>query len=115
MDIDLNVLRVIEREREIPLETLIELIEQALFLAYQKTEGAWPDARAERGSTTLAEIVSAADEGRVDTLYLPRDRGSVSDVAFADRALASTLAKGGSVRTLSSGEGGDGVIATYRH
>jgi N utilization substance protein A len=47
MDIDLNVLRVIEREREIPLETLIELIEQALYLAYQKTEGAWPDARAE--------------------------------------------------------------------
>ncbi|MGC3020128.1 MULTISPECIES: transcription termination factor NusA [unclassified Brevibacterium] len=47
MDIDLNVLRVIEREREIPLETLVELIEQALYLAYQKTEGAWPDARAE--------------------------------------------------------------------
>ncbi|GAA1852823.1 transcription termination factor NusA [Brevibacterium marinum] len=47
MDIDLSVLRIIEREREIPLETLIELIEQALYLAYQKTEGAWPDARAE--------------------------------------------------------------------
>src|SRR5699024_9713053 len=47
MDIDLNVLRVIEQEREIPLDTLVELIEQALFLAYQKTEGAWPDARAE--------------------------------------------------------------------
>ena len=47
MDIDLDVLRVIEREREIPFDTLIELIEQALFLAYQKTEGAWPDARAE--------------------------------------------------------------------
>jgi hypothetical protein len=68
-----------------------------------------------RGSTTLAEIVCAADEGRVDTLYLPRDPGSVSDAAFADRALAGTLAKGGNVRTLSSGEGGDGVIATYRH
>ena len=52
MDIDLNVLRVIEREREIPLETLIELIEQALFLAYQKTEGAWPDARAELDKST---------------------------------------------------------------
>src|SRR5699024_2030556 len=32
---------------EIPLDTLVELIEQALYLAYQKTEGAWPDARAE--------------------------------------------------------------------
>ncbi|WP_181275815.1 transcription termination factor NusA [Brevibacterium oceani] len=52
MDIDLNVLRVIEREREIPLDTLVELIEQALFLAYQKTEGAWPDARAELDKST---------------------------------------------------------------
>lgn len=52
MDIDLNVLRVIERDREIPLDTLIELIEQALFLAYQKTEGAWPDARAELDKST---------------------------------------------------------------
>lgn len=52
MDIDLSVLRIIEREREIPLDTLIELIEQALFLAYQKTEGAWPDARAELDKAT---------------------------------------------------------------
>ncbi|QZE24823.1 transcription termination factor NusA [Brevibacterium casei] len=52
MDIDLDVLRVIEREREIPFDTLIELIEQALFLAYQKTEGAWPDARAELDKST---------------------------------------------------------------
>ena len=52
MDIDLDVLRVIEREREIPFDTLIELIEQALFLAYQKTEGAWQDARAELDKKT---------------------------------------------------------------
>nr|WP_278189820.1 transcription termination factor NusA [Brevibacterium sp. ZH18] len=45
-------MRIIEREREIPLDTLIELIEQALFLAYQKTEGAWPDARAELDKAT---------------------------------------------------------------
>ncbi|NNV10148.1 transcription termination/antitermination protein NusA, partial [Geobacillus sp. MMMUD3] len=35
-----------------PFDTLIELIEQALFLAYQKTEGAWPDARAELDKST---------------------------------------------------------------
>ncbi|SMX72292.1 transcription termination factor NusA [Brevibacterium antiquum] len=52
MDIDLSVLRIIEREREIPLDTLIELIEQALYLAYQKTEGAWPDSRAELDKTS---------------------------------------------------------------
>ncbi|GAA2004788.1 transcription termination factor NusA [Brevibacterium samyangense] len=47
MDIDLSALRMIEREREIPFDTLVELIEQALLIAYHRTEGAWPDARAE--------------------------------------------------------------------
>ena len=47
MDIDLSALRLIEREREIPLDTLVSLIEQALLMAYQRTEGYYPDARAE--------------------------------------------------------------------
>ena len=51
----------------------------------------------------------------MDTIYLTRDLASVTDDTFADRALASTLANGGSVRTIGSVEGGDGVIATYRH
>lgn len=47
MDIDLSALRMIERERDIPLNTLVELIEQALLIAYQRTEGYYPDSRAE--------------------------------------------------------------------
>src|SRR5699024_1094831 len=47
MDIDMNVLRMIEHEREISLDVLVGAIEQALHSAYQRTPGAYPDARVE--------------------------------------------------------------------
>ncbi|WP_179390326.1 transcription termination factor NusA [Psychromicrobium silvestre] len=47
MDIDMSALRLLEREREIPLEKLIPTIEQALLVAYHKTPGAIDQARAE--------------------------------------------------------------------
>lgn len=47
MDIDMSALRMLEREREIPIEVLIPTIEQALLIAYQKSPGAMPQARAE--------------------------------------------------------------------
>ncbi|WP_020575620.1 transcription termination factor NusA [Actinopolymorpha alba] len=52
MDIDMAVLRALEREKDIPLEAVAEAIEQALLIAYQRTEGAQPHARVEldRGS-----------------------------------------------------------------
>ena len=34
MDIDLGLLRTIEREKEIPFEELVEIIEQAIHSAY---------------------------------------------------------------------------------
>ena len=47
MDIDLNILRMLEREKEISFEVLVEAIEQALLTAYQKTPGASERARVE--------------------------------------------------------------------
>ncbi|ABY22401.1 transcription elongation factor [Renibacterium salmoninarum ATCC 33209] len=47
MDIDMSALRLLEREREIPLEKLIPTIEQALLVAYRKSPGAFEQARAE--------------------------------------------------------------------
>ncbi|WP_125611100.1 transcription termination factor NusA [Specibacter cremeus] len=47
MDIDMSALRLLEREREIPLDLLIPTIEQALLVAYQKSPGAIDNARAE--------------------------------------------------------------------
>ncbi len=45
MDIDLAALRAIEREKEISFDALVRMIEQALLLAYHRTEGAQPAAR----------------------------------------------------------------------
>ncbi len=45
MNIDIAALRLLEREREIPFETIIEAIESALLTAYRHTEGAQPVAR----------------------------------------------------------------------
>jgi hypothetical protein len=36
VDIDLGVLRLMEREREIPFEELVQIIEQAILTAYLK-------------------------------------------------------------------------------
>jgi N utilization substance protein A len=45
MDIDMAALRALEREKEIPFDLLVRTIEQALLLAYHRTEGAQPHAR----------------------------------------------------------------------
>jgi len=52
VDIDMSALRMLEAEREIPLDRLIPTIEQALLMAYQKEPGALRRARAELDRTT---------------------------------------------------------------
>ena len=47
MDIDLRILRMLEREKEISFDVLVEAIEQALLTAYHKTPGAEEHARVE--------------------------------------------------------------------
>ncbi|HVX54958.1 transcription termination factor NusA [Nocardioides sp.] len=47
MDIDLSILRMLEREREISFDVLVEAIEQGLLTAYHKTPGAQERARVE--------------------------------------------------------------------
>jgi N utilization substance protein A len=47
MDIDLSILRMLEREREISFDVLVEAIEQGLLTAYHKTPGAQQKARVE--------------------------------------------------------------------
>ncbi|MET1059775.1 MAG: transcription termination factor NusA [Nocardioides sp.] len=45
MDIDLNILRMLEQEKEIKFSVLVEAIEQALLTAYHRTPGARDQAR----------------------------------------------------------------------
>ena len=47
MDIDLSVLRSLESEKDISLDQAIKAIEDALLVAYHKSEGASSGARVE--------------------------------------------------------------------
>jgi transcription termination/antitermination protein NusA len=63
MDIDLSVLRSLESEKDISLDTAIKAIEDALLMAYHKTEGASPTARVEIDRKTGHVTVWAKDDG----------------------------------------------------
>jgi N utilization substance protein A len=66
MDIDLSILRMLEREKEISFDVLVEAIEQALLTAYTKTPGAAEQARVVLDRRTGHVTVFAAeldDEG----------------------------------------------------
>jgi len=52
MDIDLSVLRSLENEKDISSETALKAIEDALLMAYHKTEGANPASRVEVNRAT---------------------------------------------------------------
>ena len=65
MDIDLSVLRLMEREREIPFEELVHIIEQAILTAYLKHAG--------EGESRTPEVEPIAAR-----VHLDRKNGHVS-------------------------------------
>lgn len=90
MDIDLSALRAIERDKDIPLEYLINALEEALLNAYLKTDGAKPGARIllDRKAGSVKVIVPEFDEnnelvGEYDDT--PADFGRVA--AFTARQM----------------------------
>lgn len=83
MNIDLAALRALEREREIPFETILAAIETALLTAYRHTEGARPHARVEIDRTTGEASVYAqelAEDGTVvrEVDDTPHDFGRIA-------------------------------------
>ncbi len=64
MQVDLAVLRAVEREREVPLGVLATAIESALLVAYQRGEGHEPHARAVLDRRTGQVTVLAAEIGQ---------------------------------------------------
>ena len=64
MDIDLALLRALEREKEISFDILIDALEQALVTAYHKTPGAQPHARVviDRKSGRVTVLAAETDE-----------------------------------------------------
>ncbi|MGI3780486.1 MAG: transcription termination factor NusA [Janthinobacterium lividum] len=64
MDIDISVLRLMEREKEVPFDLLASAIEEALLSAYEKTEDPVAGARVElnRRNGHVAVMVPERDE-----------------------------------------------------
>ncbi|MEV6284711.1 transcription termination factor NusA [Kribbella sp. NPDC051770] len=83
MDIDMAVLRSLEREKDIAFDVVVEAIEQALLVAYHRTEGAQQHARAELDRKTGHVSVLAReldDEGNLVREYddTPADFGRIA-------------------------------------
>ncbi len=62
MDIDLAALRALERERDISLDILIPAIEQALLVAYHRTDDSYRTSRVELDRKTGHVVVWAREE-----------------------------------------------------
>jgi transcription termination/antitermination protein NusA len=72
VDIDMTVLRSLEREKDISLDLVVKAIEDALLIAYHRTDGAAPRARVELDRTSGHVTVWAAetdDEGNLVREY----------------------------------------------
>jgi len=82
VDIDLSVLRLMEREREIPFEELVQIIEQAILTAYLKHTGE-SDHKTDTPST--ARVVLDRKTGKV-SIFVPEldDEGAVIGEAEED-------------------------------
>ncbi|MCI0685658.1 MAG: transcription termination factor NusA [Sporichthyaceae bacterium] len=83
MDIDLAVLRSLEREKEISFDLLVEAIESALLIAYHKTDGAQPRARVEldrRSGHVTVWAQEVAEDGTPGREYddTPADFGRIA-------------------------------------
>ncbi|HET8598833.1 MAG TPA: transcription termination factor NusA [Segeticoccus sp.] len=62
MDIDMTALRMLERERDISMDVIVPAIEQALLMAYHRTEGAYRDARVQLDRKSGHVIVWARED-----------------------------------------------------
>ncbi|WP_137122917.1 transcription termination factor NusA [Segeticoccus rhizosphaerae] len=62
MDIDMAALRALERERDIPMDVIVPAIEQALLMAYHRTDGAQRLARVQLERTSGHVTVWAREE-----------------------------------------------------
>ncbi len=86
MDIDLSVLKFIEKEKEIPFNELVSIIEAAILAAYQKHVGNSDPARAELSKSTghvniFAPILDEEGVKTGETEVTPENFGRVAAAA----------------------------------
>jgi transcription termination/antitermination protein NusA len=90
MDIDMTLLRMLARDKEIPVEAMVETIEQALLTAYHKVD--------EDHATTDARVVLDTKTGHVTVLAQEKDEdgnvvGEYDDTPAGFGRIAATTAK----------------------
>ncbi len=73
MDIDVNALKALVREKELSWELVVDSIEQALLMAYQRTEGSATEARVELDRKTGHVTVWAREPREEDQDTPPRE------------------------------------------
>src|SRR6266540_6863432 len=88
MDIDISVLRSLEREKEISFDLLVEAIESALLVAYHRTEGSQAHARVRLDRKTGHVTVWAQETGPEDEVLREYD-----DTPSGFGRIAATTAK----------------------
>lgn len=114
MDIDLSNLRLLEKERDIPVETLISMIESALLLAYEKNPGAVRGARAQVDRTTgrvsiLAPEIDEDGERIGEFDDTPRNFGRIA-AATARQVIFQRLREAEDEHVLGDFRGREGQI-----
>ena len=108
MDIDMTALRLIEREREISLDVLVNAIEEALLLAYQRTPDAAERARVEVDRRTGRVTVMAAELDEDGAVV-----GEYDDTPSGFGRIATATARSVIVQRLRDAED-DQVMGTLR-
>ena len=116
MDIDLTVLRMMEREREIPFEELVTIIEQAILTAYLKHTDRAPDSGArveldrKTGHVTVF-VPELDDDGEVigEAVDSPDDFGRIAAFA-AKQVINQRLRDIGDDKVLGEFRGREGDI-----
>ena len=117
MDIDMQTLRMLEREREISLDVLVSAIEQALLSAYHRTPGAHTRARVEVDRKTGHVTVWAREEAAVsedgEPAYTPHDEPEFDHTPDGFGRIATATARQVIVQRLRDAED-DQVLGAFR-
>lgn len=112
MEIDMTTLRLVESERDIPLEALASAIEQALESAYLKTPEAYPYARVELDRRSGRVTVFAREEEDPESPefeHTPSDFGRVA-TATARQVIMQRLRDAEDDQVLGNFRGKEGDI-----
>jgi len=91
MDIDMAALRALAREKEIPFDLVVRTIEQALLLAYHRTEGAEPHARVELDRSSGHVVVWAQETDPVGSVVREWDDTPVGFGRIATTTARQTI------------------------